>query len=297
MRLSREQVDQWPIGEAGLAPRVARRLAAAGITDVGALRARTGAKIPRCGRATRQHIAEFFERVDRNIDGTPLPANVRAWLAEFLTPGEQFVVTQRFGLEDMLFRPTMKWRTLREIGADAPGGLTRERVRQVLVRARGKLRSRIARAAAMELVAACQAQIEASGGFVTTAELVAWRGAAWLGGVQPWGVLLLLSETVGEPTWRHDYFSTMTETALGELEARLVEMVSRATGPLSPEQIAEGINTRTILVVLGRHPSVDMRTDGRFCWAVNKSRANASNPFSATRPCFEFFCGGGWRIC
>jgi len=261
MGLSREQIDQWPVTEAGLARRVVRALQAAGITTVGELRVRAGSHIPRCGKSAARNIAWFFERADRNISGTSRPADLRAWLAEFLKPAEQFVVEQRYGLDDPLFRPQMKRRTLREI-AEARGGQTRERVRQVLRRALDKLRSRLAQATAEPLLAACRERIAA--GVVTSAELGAWRGAAWLGGCQPWGALLLLAETGDELTSRYDYFSTLPAAALEQLERRLLGVLEKAKGPLSPKEIAGDVTARVVSVVLDRHPSVDATRDGRF---------------------------------
>jgi hypothetical protein len=188
MGLSRKQVDRWPVPEAGLARRVVRALHAAGISTIGELRARAGSRIPRCGKSSVRNIAWFFEQTDRNISGTDL----RAWLGEFLKPSEQFVIEQRYGLDDPLFRPTMKRPTLAEIG-EARGGLTRERVRQVLRCALGKLRTRLAQATAEPLLAECRRQM--TKGVVKSTELRAWRGAAWLGGCEPWGALLLLAET------------------------------------------------------------------------------------------------------
>jgi len=253
MGLSRKQVDQWPVREAGLARRVARALHKAGVGTVGELRARAGSRIPRCGASAARNIAWFFEQTD---SAPSFPADLRAWLAKFLTPAEQFVVEQRYGLDDPLFRPQMKRRTLAEI-AEARGGQTRERARQILRRAQEKLRSRLARAMADTLLAAVRHSFGNSGGVVTSAELGAWRGAAWLGGCQPWGAMLLLAETGGELTRRHDYFSILPGPALEKLEARLLGVLEKADSPVAiPERLAS--------VVLDRHPKVDATRDGRF---------------------------------
>jgi hypothetical protein len=195
MGRNREPIDLWPVAEAGLARRVARSLQANGITTMGELRARAGGRIPRCGKSASRHIAWFFALVDRNKTGTPGPSDVRSWLGELLSEPERFVVEQRYGLDDPLFRPTMKRLTLAEIG-EARGGLTRERVRQVLRRALEKLRSRLGRALAEPLLAACRRQM--GEGKVLSVDLRPWRGVAWLGGYEPWGALLLLAETGNE---------------------------------------------------------------------------------------------------
>jgi len=191
MGLSREQIDRWPVADAGLARRVVRALEAAGIATIGELRVRAGARIPRYGTSAARNIAWFFEHTGQDT------TDVRSWFAEFLNPAEQFVIVQRYGLDDPLFRPTMKRMTLAAIG-EARGGLTRERVRQVLRRALEKLRSRLARAMAEPVLAACRQQMK--NGKVMSLDLRAWRGVAWLGGCEPWGALLLLAETGDELT-------------------------------------------------------------------------------------------------
>lgn len=253
MGLSRKQVDRWPVMEAGLARRVARALQAAGIPTIGELRDRAGARIPRCGASAARNIAWFFEQAD---SAASHPANLRTWLGGCLKPAEQFVIEQRYGLDDPLFRPQMKRRTLAEI-AEARGGQTRERARQVLRRAQEKLRSRLARALAETLLVAVRQSLGKSGGVVTSAELGAWRDAAWLGGCQPWGALLLLAETGDEVTRRHDYFSMLPASALEKLETRLLVVLEKADVPVAvPERLAS--------VVLDRHPNVDATRDGRF---------------------------------
>ncbi len=261
MGLSREQIDQWPVTEAGFTRRVVLALHAAGIANVGQLRARLGTRIPRCGKSAARNIAWFFERADLNISGTSQPADLRAWLDEFLTTSEVFVVAQRYGLDDPLFRLQMKRQTLREI-AEARGSQTRERVRQVLQRALGKLSSRLAQATAEPLLAAYRQRFEA--GVVTSAELGSWRGAAWLGGCQPWGALLLLSEVSDVLVHRHDYFSTLSAALLEPLERRLFGVLEKATKPLSPKEIDGDVPARVVSVVLDRHPCVDATRDGRF---------------------------------
>jgi len=264
---SRKSTDAWPIADAGLAPRVVRCLRNAGIADLGALRRLNpdGRRaLPRFGRSAERNVAAFLERLDRFETGRAATASLQSWLDEFLSPAERFVVTQRFGLDDPLYRPQMKPRKLREIGADADGGLTRERVRQLLRRALGKLRCRLARATASPLFDAARRRIETGGNVVTSAELASWRGAAWLGGCQPWGALLLLAETGDAVTRRHDYFSSLPAAELEKLESRLLGALAKAAEPLSPQQIARDVPSRIVAVMLDRHPGVDATREGRF---------------------------------
>ncbi len=252
--------DDWLVAESGLNTRVTRRLLRDGITTIGQLR-----KPPekfRLGSGGQQHVQWFFDWKGRLERGESLPSSLPAWLAEFLTAAELFVVEQRYGLTDPLFRPQMRRRTLREIGETR--SLTRERARQILKRALTKLRSRLAQATLVPVARECAARIAAAEEVVTSAELTAWRGAAWLGGHQPWGALLLLSEVTETIHRRHDYFSTLPEKKLESLEIRLLEALEKTTAPVQAETLAGNVAVRLASVILDRHPLVDATRDGRF---------------------------------
>jgi len=264
--LRQDPIHQWPVSEAGLTRRVVRCLQNAGLTTIGQVRALDASqrrRIPRFGPAAARHIRWFFDWTERLETDRLLPADLRAWLDAFLTPVERVVVEQRYGLDDMLFRPQTKRRTFREI-ATTTGGGSPARIRQLFQRAIHKLQSRLARAAARLPLTACQQQIVAAGSVVTSAELAGWRGAPWLADYQPWGALLLWSETTGEITRRHDYFSTLPAAELERIEQRLFEAVARAKEPVSVENIAGEIAPRLARVLLDRHPQVDATRDGRF---------------------------------
>jgi len=273
--LNQKTTNEWPVTGAGLNRRVERCAQAAGLVTIGQLRARTAAgqpRLPRLGRAGRRNLEWFFDWTRRIEQGESLPANLRAWMTDFFTTAELFVIEQRFGLTDPLFRPGMRQTTLREI-AEARGGQTRERIRQLLQRAKKKLRSRLAQATAQTFLRDGIARIEAAGGVVTSAELASWRGTAWLGGYQPWGALLLLSEVTGVITRRHDYFSTLPAVELERIEQTLLQALQKNGRPVRAEAIAGTIPVRVAGVVLDRHPGVDATRDGRFFLFPEGARA------------------------
>ena len=252
--------DDWLVAESGLNTRVTRRLLRNGITTIGELR--KSSKKFRLGSGGQRHVQWFLDWTGRLESGKSLPSSLPSWLAEFLTTAEVFVVEQRYGLTDPLFRPQMKRRTLREIGETR--SLTRERARQILKRTLTKLRSRLAQATLSPVAHECSARIAAAEGVVTSTELTAWRGAAWLSGHQPWGTLLLLSEVTEIIHRRYDYFSTLPEKKLEEMEQRLVQAVERAGAPVEATKIAGDIPARVASIVLDRHPGVDATRDGSF---------------------------------
>src|SRR5206468_5818905 len=103
---------------------------------------------------------------------------------EFLNRQELHVIEQRYGLNDPLFRPQMKRRTLAEIAGEMRGGLTRERARQVEESAVGALRARLPSAVADAQQVFWANRIQDCGCVVASAELSAWRDEPQLGGYQ-----------------------------------------------------------------------------------------------------------------
>ena len=91
------------------------------------------------GATSLNNVHWFFGWTRRLETGNGQVANFRALLREFLNTQEVFVIEQRYGLTDPLFRPQMKRRTLQEI-ARMRIHVTRERVRQLEHQALRKLR-------------------------------------------------------------------------------------------------------------------------------------------------------------
>ena len=180
--------DAWPLAKAGLDSRPVTCLQRAGVQTIGELRTWSDARLlqlPAFGAHSLQNIHWFFEWQNRLEKGGLLVADLRSFLDEFLTPPQRGVIEQRYGLTDPLFRPWMKRETLREIGGELRGGITRERVRQIEAEALARLRSHLARAVAAPL----QKKIVATK-----------RGSPVLGGYEPWGAGLLMemiSRTAG----------------------------------------------------------------------------------------------------
>ena len=148
--MTRHEIDTWPITTAGLSSRPATCLTRAGVATVGELRAWTDARLlelPAFGVGSLRDVHWFFGWTQRLEDGQAALPDLQAWLAEFLTPLQRAVIEQRFGLTDPLFRPWLKRDSLRIIGRQLRGGITRERVRQIEEEGLARLRSRLARAA------------------------------------------------------------------------------------------------------------------------------------------------------
>lgn len=176
----RHTIDAWPLATAGLTARCLTCLQRAGVKTVGELRTWPDQKLlelPAFGQLSLNDVHWFMARVRRLETGGEGPAHLRAFLDEFLTMRQRGVIEQRFGLADPLYRPWMKRETLREIGGELRGGITRERVRQIEAEAVSRLRSHLA-----------QALIKPLRKEIATAK----RGATVLGGYEPWGSATLL---------------------------------------------------------------------------------------------------------
>jgi hypothetical protein len=147
--MTRAEIDAWPIPTSGLPARPVTCLTRAGIVTVGDLRRCAPDRLlslPAFGPRSLAGVRWFFDWTNRLETGGALLPDLPAWLREFLTPRQLHVIEQRFGLTDPLFRPWLKRTTLREIGGERRGGISRERVRQYEAEALARLRTKLARA-------------------------------------------------------------------------------------------------------------------------------------------------------
>ena len=95
-----DPIDAWPVVTAGLTIRTALCLRRAGIRTVGELRQLPDEKllaIPGLAAGLLHNVHWFCDRV-RQL-AVP-PADLPAWLDEFLTPLQRTVIEQRCGLTD-----------------------------------------------------------------------------------------------------------------------------------------------------------------------------------------------------
>jgi hypothetical protein len=194
-------------------------------------------------------------------------------LREFLNSQEVFVIEQHYGLTDPLFRPHMKRRTLQEI-ARMRLRVARERVRQIKQSAIATLRSHLARAAADAHEVHWANRILAGGCVVTSAELAEWTDEPTLGGYQPWGTLLLVSETFDRITFRHDYFTVLPGPVLNQVEKQILQILHAFREPVPFERILASVSDglsflngqrpRLVTVLLDHHPDICGTVDRRY---------------------------------
>jgi hypothetical protein len=225
------------------------------------------------GTTSLENVRWFFNWTRRLEAGSAEVANARVWLREFLNTQEIFVIEQRYGLADPLFRPHMKRRTLQEI-ARMRIRVTRERVRQVEESAIAALRSNLAHAVAESQEIYWADRILAGSCVVTAAELGEWAEDPMLGGYQPWGMLLLMSETLERITFRYDYFSILPGHVLNHVEKQILQILGSARVPIPFEKILASVSDelsflngqrpRLVTVLLDHHPEISGTVDRRY---------------------------------
>jgi hypothetical protein len=275
-KITRQMIDNWPVARSGLSARVVHCLDGAGVKNIGQLcgwRDEQLLNLTNFGATSLEDIHWFFNWTRRLEAGNGQVANFRAFLREFLNTQEVFVIEQRYGLTDPLFRPQMKRRTLQEI-ARMRIHVTRERVRQIEESAVATLRSHLARAVAETQEVSWANQILAGGCVVTSAELSGWTDDQNLGGYQPWGSLLLLSETLERITFRHDYFSVLPGPVLNQVEKQILQLLHASREPIPFEKILASVSDelnflngqrpRLVTVLLDHHPEISGTVDRRY---------------------------------
>ena len=276
-KISRREIDAWPINAAGLRARVVHCLEEANVRTVRELREWTDKRLltlDHFGVTSRDNVRWFFKWTKKlEANDCSLPS-FRAFLREFLNRQEVHVLEQRFGLTDPLFRPHMKRRTLSEIAAEMGGGLTRERVRQVEEAGLAALRARLPSAVAETQETYWANRIQSVGCVVTSGELAEWAADPKLGGYQPWGSLLLLSETYSRISFRYDYFATLPPQTLSQVEKQILQLLHTERWPVPFENILatvsddlnflNGQRPRLVTVMLDHHPEISGTVDRRY---------------------------------
>ena len=275
-QLTRQTIDNWPVAKSGLSARVVHCLEQASVKNIGQLRGWSDQQLlnlTHFGGTSLENVCWFLNwtrRLEANNGQVP---TFRALLREFLNSQEVFVIEQRYGLTDPLFRPHMKRRTLQEI-ARMRIRVTRERVRQIEESALATLRSQLARAVAENQEVYWANRILSGSCVVTTAELSEWADDPILGGYQPWGALLLLSETLERITFRYDYFSVLPGHILNHVEKQILQRLNGAQEPVPFERILadvsdelsflNGQRPRLVTVLLDHHPEISGTVDRRY---------------------------------
>jgi hypothetical protein len=278
IKISRQQIDQWRVAAAGFDARIVHCLDRAKVSTVGELRSWDDKRLLALrsfGIWSLQNVRWFFRWTGRLEKGQSGVTDLRQWLRAFLNDQEIPMLELRFGLNDPLFRPSMRRMTLQKI-ADQLGGVTRERARQVEEAGLTMLRSQLARAVAAPLETYLVERIKADGGVVSSKDLSDWRRDTMFGGYQPWGALLLLGSTLERIHARHGCFCCLPSGTVQGLETAVLRVLREARAPVPFEvirtqvaaqthNIGGAINRERLLrIILDYHPEIHGTMDGRY---------------------------------
>jgi len=271
-----ESFDSWPIINSGLSPRVVHCVTEAGVETVGQLRGWSDERLMRLrhfGVTSLKNIHWFYRWIKRASSPDFLLPSYRELAQEFLNKSEMFVIEQRYGLTDPLFRPQMRRRTLQDI-ANQMGGMTRERVRQIEERGLQQLRSALCQQLTRPFIRHLENSLRDKGGLILTAELGEWTADPLLGGYQPWGLLLLLTEVTEDVRFRFDYFTCLKPELITRIEEYVFGFLRQSGGLVAFDQIRDAAKAglpdvdlpwdRVLTVMLNQHPEVSSTSTGNF---------------------------------
>ncbi len=275
--VKREVIDQWMVAESGLPVRVVNGTRPENVERVGQLRSWSDQDLlalRSLGRVSLGHIRSFFRLCNQIETGKQTFQNIREAVSIFLDGPELKVLSLRYGLDRKDSVASRNCATLQEIG-DAEQ-LTRERVRQVQETAIQKLKSRLATVCLQPFYDFFADYLAAHGKSLTCADAGPLQADAVLGGWNPCGVLLVLSDLAPERvSFYHDVFSTLALDDLRQIEAQAVEVLDHEAAPVPIDRILlalpalPGLDTdvrrrQTVACLLDHCPDVAATVDNRY---------------------------------
>lgn len=273
----RADIDQWPVEAAGLPTRVINSVHAAGIQTIGQLRAWSDAellKLRSLGKVSLQQIHDFFalcERIEQSVQRFESVAEV---IAIFLDQSQINVIGARYGLYQSDLRASRSWVTLQEIGNREDK--TRERIRQIEDLGKQRLSSRLARVCLEPFYQFFAAFIHRRAGVVPAAGLAELQDSPGLGGVNPTGILLLLSDLAPDRiTFHHGLFSVLPDDVLRRLETAARRVLERRPAPVPAEVLCAEMEPieggpdpaslrQAVPLILDHAPGIGAARDDRY---------------------------------
>lgn len=223
------------VEDTGLAPRIVAALKKAGANTCGAWGGRAGALegagLPAEDCAWADRVGKVLERA---LDGCGDAMGFADWLEAMLPERWRAAVRARRELDEEGAGMSLHEAPLEKVGAGL--GVTRERARQVLEKARRVLASPLAQWAAAGLYGSARSALAAAGGGLFPAEWAeaAVRAGGLWAGVSATGALLVLHEAAPAAIGIHrELFVSLPPGDLDAMEARLRRAVRQA-GTLVP---------------------------------------------------------------
>jgi len=262
----REEIDNWPVAEAGLPPRIVHAAVKHGLTAVGRLRDLHTGMIPGIGLQSEKHLLRFLQLCDKLSSGETMFDDLMGILSFFLDSDQVEVLTYRYGLHVAAVPDTRQ--TLQSIGTTRH--VSRERVRQVESSALSALRTRLAQKCLEPVYKLYCRFIDAEGGASEPQDLDRIPDKALLNGMNPAGLLRMLTACRDVPVFCNGFFSTVSVALLRRIDATIMELLS-STAMMTADEVFEssrtnlqGITQKTVLLHLEHHPDLLRLNDGRY---------------------------------
>lgn len=275
--VSREQIDSWPVEEAGLPTRVITSVRAVDVTTVGQLRQWSQQDLLRVrslGRVSLDQISDFFKLSRRIEKSNQWFHSIQEVLDIFLDVHQSSVLSARYGFHEPELKAYRNWVTLQDIGNRE--NKTRERIRQVEEIGKGKLKSRMAAVCLQPFYAFFEGFIDQRSKTIGTQELAGLRHHDVVRELNPAAILLLLSDLGGSRIlFRNDFFSTLSLGTIERVENHFLQNLAQSRQPISLDSLCQTLDPvqeltspdmtrRATGVVADHHPLIGASVDERY---------------------------------
>ncbi len=229
--ISRRVIDDWPVKEAGLPPRIVNACRRHGIDTVSALRALPDEDLMRMrslGNRSLAEVQDFFGFCRQLERGRVRFESAPALLQSFLPETSLAMLIERYALRTRggFLTPGA---TLDAIGQQF--GLTRERVRQQIAGIHTELGTRLAQTCLTPLVSWYADFMRTRDGVADTEDLEAVPFRKWLKGINPCRFLLLLTELQSTIILRGNLFTILAPEILEDIEKIAIRYLHRYPKP------------------------------------------------------------------
>lgn len=231
--VSMQEIDNWPLDQSGLRPRIVNAGRSTGLRTAGELRALSPSRllaIGNLGRVSLYQVKEFFALAERIAAGKQVFKNLDDMLRFFLDRDQFEVIYLRFALEAPGAGKVVEPLTLQAIGKAS--NRTRERIRQIEAAALQYLAQRMPQICLDPVYQHCEKLLHQSNATAGAEELAERMDLSLLGPLNGAGVLRLLSRcNPNRLTYYGGIASLWSSTRLQTLENEINRQLQRTGDP------------------------------------------------------------------
>lgn len=275
--VSREEIDQWPVEEAGLPTRVINSVHSANVHTIGQLRHWTDADLLRLrslGKVSLDQINYFYKLCNRVEKALQRFNSIHEVLDIFLDVPQLNVISARYGFYQQELVADRNWVTLQEIGNRE--NKTRERIRQIEEMGKHKLQSRMATVCLEPFYGFFETFINQRSRAIATEDLATIRNHEALLDLNPASILILISDLNPERIVHHrEFFSTLPVAVIEHIEQSVAAMLGEKTTPLTIDHIVSRLDPISELadpvqlrqataIIIDHYPTIGATIDDRY---------------------------------